>query len=222
MGKPIFRFAPSPNGYLHLGHALSALINRQMADEASGALFLRVDDIDLTRARPEFEAAIVEDLMWLGMEFDGEIRRQSDNIEDYRSALDVLRDEGLAYPAFMSRGDIRGHVADFESAGMDWPRDPEGTPIYPGSDRHLSETERRRRIDDGAAFAWRLDMEAALLRRPASLEWKESGCGPNGETGRVAFNPGRWGDVILGRQVRVFINSACLSDFLSFWRGVVI
>ena len=200
MGKPIFRFAPSPNGYLHLGHALSALINRQMADEASGALFLRVDDIDLTRARPEFEAAIVEDLTWLGMEFDGEIRRQSDNIEDYRSALDVLRDEGLAYPAFMSRGDIRDHVADFESAGMDWPRDPEGTPIYPGSDRHLSETERRRRIDDGAAFAWRLDMEAALLRRPASLEWKESGCGPNGETGRVAFNPGRWGDVILGRR----------------------
>ena len=91
MGKPIFRFAPSPNGYLHLGHALSALINRQMADEASGALFLRVDDIDLTRARPEFEAAIVEDLTWLGMEFDGEIRRQSDNIEDYRSAPDVLR-----------------------------------------------------------------------------------------------------------------------------------
>ena len=80
MGKPIFRFAPSPNGYLHLGHALSALINRQMADESSGALFLRVDNTDLTRARPEFEAAIVEDLMWLGMEFDGEIRRQSDNI----------------------------------------------------------------------------------------------------------------------------------------------
>ncbi len=91
MGKPIFRFAPSPNGYLHLGHALSALINRQMADEASGALFLWVDNIDLTRARPEFEAAIVEDLMCLGMEFDGEIRRQSDNIEDYRSAPDVLR-----------------------------------------------------------------------------------------------------------------------------------
>ena len=85
MGKPIFRFAPSPNGYLHLSHALSALINRQMADEASGALFLRVDDIDLTRARPEFEAAIVEDLMWLGMEFDGEIRRQSDNIAACRS-----------------------------------------------------------------------------------------------------------------------------------------
>lgn len=200
MNARIFRFAPSPNGYLHLGHALSALINRRLADEADGLLLLRIDDIDLDRARPEFEHAIIEDLAWLGIRFDGDIRRQSDHLGDYDAALDALAEEGLIYPAFMSRGDIRRHIADAEAAGEPWPRDPDGAPLYPGIDRHLDETERQRRIDGGAPFAWRLDMEAAATRVRGALSWREDGDGPDGETGRVSVDPKRWGDVVLARR----------------------
>lgn len=200
MSDPAFRFAPSPNGYLHLGHAYSALLNRRMADEQGGSMLLRIDDIDLTRARPEYERAIIEDLTWLGVAIDGEIRRQSDHLSDYRSALETLRDEGLAYPAFMSRADIRDAVAEAEAGGQAWPRDPDGAPHYPGDDRHLSEDEVRRRIDDGAPHSWRLDMAAALSRVGSSLCWSESGSGPGGETGIVAADAGCWGDVVLARR----------------------
>lgn len=200
MAQPIFRFAPSPNGYLHLGHALSALENKKLASEAAGDLLLRIDDIDLSRARPEFEAAISEDLAWLGIEFDGPVRRQSDHLSDYQSALDTLKDEGLAYPAFMSRADIRDHVSAAESAGDAWPRDPDGAPHYPGADRELDESERQLRIAAGAPYTWRLDMAAALSRVSTPIDWLESGSGPNGETGQVMANPGLWGDAILARR----------------------
>lgn len=200
MSGQIFRFAPSPNGYLHLGHILSALINRRLADEVDGLLLLRIDDIDSGRARPEFEQAIIEDLQWTEIAFDGEIRRQSDHLGDYEDALSALRDEYLVYPAFMSRADIRDHVADIEARGKAWPRDPDGVPLYPGVDKHLSEAERSRRIDDGAPFAWRLDMKAATDRLKGSLFWDEEGSGPDGEAGAVSANPQQWGDVVLARS----------------------
>lgn len=200
MDQPIFRFAPSPNGYLHLGHALSALENKRLAGQTAGDLLLRIDDIDLSRARPEFETAILEDLSWLGIEFDGAIRRQSDHISEYQSVLDTLKDEGLAYPAFMSRADIRDHVSAAEAAGDAWPRDPDGAPHYPGTDRELEESERLHRISAGAPYTWRLDMAAALSRVSTPVYWQESGAGPKGETGEVTAAPSRWGDAILARR----------------------
>ncbi len=200
MEKPIFRFAPSPNGYLHLGHALSALENKRLAEQTAGSLLLRIDDIDLSRARPEFELAISEDLAWLGIEFDGPTRRQSDHLTDYQEALDTLKDEGLAYPAFMSRAEIRDHVSAAEAAGDSWPRDPDGAPHYPGVDRELEESERIVRIAAGAPYSWRLDMAAALSRVSTPIHWLESGAGPNGETGQVVANPNLWGDAILARR----------------------
>lgn len=200
MSSAIFRFAPSPNGYLHLGHALSALINRRMADQVGGELLLRIDDIDLARARPEFERAIIEDLEWLGIGFSSHVRRQSDCLADYRSALDSLRDDELVYPAFMSRTDVRNHITDQELNGQDWPRDPDGAPLYPGLDKKLSEKERRRRIEDGAAYSWRLDMEAVVDRLGIRLSWQEEGHGPEGQTGCVGASPQQWGDVVLARR----------------------
>src|SRR5262245_2447858 len=104
--QPVFRFAPSPNGYLHLGHALSALLNLDFARAAGGRLLLRIEDIDLARCRPEFEAAIYEDLAWLGIIWETPVRRQSEHLDDYRAALTQLSEAGLVYPSFESRGEI--------------------------------------------------------------------------------------------------------------------
>lgn len=128
---PVFRFAPSPNGELHLGHALSALINADMARAAGGRLLLRIEDIDVTRCTPEFEAAIFRDLEWLGLEWERPVRRQSEHFAEYEQILKRLIEEGLAYPAFMSRGEIRAHIAAYEAKGLRWPRDPDGVPLYP-------------------------------------------------------------------------------------------
>src|SRR5690606_17142766 len=118
---------------------------------------------------------------------------------DYREALDRLIDAEIVYPAFMSRGDIRAHIAEAEAHGKPWPRDPDGAPLYPAIDKRLSMRERRRRIDAGAPYAWRLDMEAAarIVRLP--LFWEEAGEGPEGETGAVEARPEAWGDVVVAR-----------------------
>src|SRR5262245_38068422 len=141
MPRPVFRFAPSPNGYLHLGHALSWLINAEMARATDGRLLLRIEDIDATRCRPEFEAAIYEDLGWLGVTWDDEVRRQSEHLDDYRAALARLDRAGLIYPAFESRGKIARLVAQHETHAP-WPRDPDGAPLYPGAARSLPAAER--------------------------------------------------------------------------------
>ena len=122
---PVFRFAPSPNGYLHLGHALSALLNADRARGLSGRLLLRIEDIDATRCRPEYEAAIHEDLGWLGLSFEQPVRRQSEHYDDYRAALAKLEAQGLLYPSFESRAEIARLVAERE-AQRPWPRDPDG------------------------------------------------------------------------------------------------
>jgi glutamyl-Q tRNA(Asp) synthetase len=196
---PVFRFAPSPNGYLHLGHALSALLNFDLGHKRGGRLLLRIEDIDTARCRPEYEAAIFEDLAWLGMSWEAPVRRQSDQLADYRAALDRLSAAGLVYPAFESRAEIAQMVAQREAEGGRWPRDPDGAPVYPGDAKLMSETARKRLLDAGAPFALRLDMAAACARA-GELAWTELGHGPNGESGRVIAQPLAWGDVILARK----------------------
>jgi glutamyl-Q tRNA(Asp) synthetase len=194
----VTRFAPSPTGYLHLGHAFSALSAFAAARAAGGRFLLRIEDIDQGRARPEFESAIYEDLAWLGLEWETPVRRQSEHLASYREAVEKLSARDLVYPAFESRAEIAKLVAQREAAGA-WPRDPDGTPLYPGTAKSLASDQRRRLIDRGAPYALRLDM-AAALGRAGALGWSEHGGGPGGETGQISARPERWGDVILARK----------------------
>jgi glutamyl-Q tRNA(Asp) synthetase len=197
-GPPVFRFAPSPNGFLHLGHALSALLNFEAARASGGRFLLRIEDIDAARCRPEFESAIYEDLAWLGIAWEEPVRRQSAHMADYSAALQRLEQDGLLYPAFESRAEIARLVAEREQRES-WPRDPDGAPLYPGHASQRPATERRALIDSGAAYALRLDTVAAQARCGA-LSWHEEGVGPDGETGEIAVRPEQWGDVILARK----------------------
>jgi len=196
MTRPVFRFAPSPNGYLHLGHALSAMINSDMAHAAGGRLLLRIEDIDATRCRAEYEAAIIEDLDWLGLTFEPQVRRQSEHFAAYRQAIETLQHHGLVYPSFESRREIAQLVA---ARAASWPRDPDGAPLYPGSAKTMSPKERERRVAAGEPYALRLDMAAAIARC-GPLTWSETGSGPAGDSGTVPAAPQAWGDVVLGRK----------------------
>ncbi|TMU88845.1 tRNA glutamyl-Q(34) synthetase GluQRS [Brucella haematophila] len=200
MTRPVFRFAPSPNGQLHLGHAYSALLNARMANEIDGRFLLRMEDIDTARCTPELEQGIYDDLHWLGLSWEKPVRRQSEHFGEYRNALTKLADKGLVYPAFLSRGEVRERIGEAHAKGKDWPSDPDGTPLYPSGERNLSEKERLERIVSGVAYAWRLDMEKALAAAGEPLFWEESGTGPDGETGRIAADPAKWGDVIIARK----------------------
>jgi len=197
MPRPVFRFAPSPNGLLHLGHALSALLNFELARNAGGRLLLRIEDIDPTRCRPEFETVIYQDLAWLGIEWEEPVHRQSEHFDAYRAALEGLERAGLVYPAFESRGEIARLVAARTGSGRTpWPSDPDGAPLYPGTARTLAPGERARRRES-EPFSLRLDLEQALARVARPLSWTESG----EDTPRpVTARPERWGDVILGRK----------------------
>jgi glutamyl-Q tRNA(Asp) synthetase len=195
---PVFRFAPSPNGYLHLGHAYSALLNFDLARRSGGRFLLRIEDIDPTRCRSEFEAAIYEDLAWLGIAWERPVRRQSAHLSDYRTALDKLSALGLVYPAFESRAEIARQVAAREARGP-WPRDPDGASLYPGSARLLTQDERARLLESGMPYALRLDMAEAIARA-GGLSVIEQGAGPEGETGAVLARPQAWGDVMIARK----------------------
>src|SRR5579864_2686571 len=177
-GGGIFRFAPSPNGYLHLGHALSALLNADMAAAVGGRLLLRIEDIDETRCRPEYETAIYEDLAWLGIGWEQPVRRQSEHYENYRAALAKLDSLGLIYPSFESRAEIARTAAG---------TDPDGAPLYSGAAKSLSRAERERRIASEQPYALRLDMQAAAASA-GPLSWNETG------QGEVAAKPELWGD----------------------------
>jgi glutamyl-Q tRNA(Asp) synthetase len=201
---PTFRFAPSPNGHLHLGHALSALLNADLARAAGGRLLVRIEDIDASRCRPQYEAAIHEDLAWLGLAWETPVRRQSEHFAAYRAALDRLDALGVLYPAFESRAEIVRRVAERErEQGTPWPRDPDGAPLYPGDAKTLPAAERAARIARGDPHVLRLDLAAALARlgpEAERLAWDEQGEGPDGETGRVTARPELWGDVVLARR----------------------
>ncbi len=200
-GRPmrsVYRFAPSPNGPLHLGHAYSALLNFELARASGGRFLLRIEDIDKARCRPEYEAAIYDDLAWLGIAWEQPVRRQSEHFEEYRRALATLSEQGLVYPSFESRAEIAKLVAERDARGA-WPRDPDGAPLYPGNAGQLSADERARRIESGVPYALRLDMEAAIARA-GDLAWDERGEGPQGERGRIVASPRAWGDVIVARK----------------------
>lgn len=192
----VFRFAPSPNGYLHLGHALSALLNRQLAQAVGGRVLLRIEDIDTARCTPLLEAAMLEDLHWIGFAHEEPPRRQSEHFGEYAAALARLQSMGLVYEAFLTRAEIRSFVAGLEAQGKSWPRDPDGAPLYPGDAALLDEAEIARRRASGAPFALRLDMRKAVNLLKAPLFWQEEGA----VTGTVAADPLAWGDVILARK----------------------
>jgi glutamyl-Q tRNA(Asp) synthetase len=200
MSAPVLRFAPSPNGYLHLGHAYSALINAAMAREAGGRFLLRIEDIDTTRCRPEYEAAIFEDLHWLGLSWEDPVRRQSRHLAAYAEALAQLSARGLVYPSFESRAEIAALVAA-RDASASWPCDPDGAPLYPGTAKALTPAERKRRMAAGEPYALRLDMAAALdATTGVAITWRETGAGPRGESGLIVGDPREWGDVVLARK----------------------
>lgn len=185
----VTRFAPSPTGYLHLGHAHAALFAWHAARDAGGHFLLRIEDIDPGRCKPEFAAAIVEDLAWLGVDWDGEVWVQSARVEQYRATLDVLSARGLLYPCFCTRGDIAREIAGSAAA----PQGPDG-PLYPGTCRRLSADERASRIARAEAHALRLDMGAAIARLDAPLTFTERG------QGRLRCDPARFGDIVLARK----------------------
>ncbi|HVH78460.1 MAG TPA: tRNA glutamyl-Q(34) synthetase GluQRS [Stellaceae bacterium] len=183
----VTRFAPSPTGHLHLGHVRSAWEGWCAARKAGGRFLLRIEDIDQGRCRAEFDTAIREDLIWLGLDWDGEVRRQSEHFDDYRTAIDRLAADALLYPCFCTRKEIRAEIARAGGA----PQGDEG-PIYPGACKRLSASERAERIASGADYALRLDVATALART-GPLQWGESGrC--------IQANPAALGDVVLARK----------------------
>ena len=186
----VTRFAPSPTGLLHLGHAFAAL----RAAEAGNRFLLRIEDIDTARAREEFVTAIFEDLTWLGLRWEEPVLRQSTRFEAYRAALARLEADGLLYPCFCTRKEIAEEIARASEA----PHGPEG-PLYPGTCRHLSTTERARKLASGASYALRLDA-AKAADLAGELEFLEQGAGPNGEHGIIAVKPMLFGDVVLARK----------------------
>jgi glutamyl-Q tRNA(Asp) synthetase len=198
MYSRILRFAPSPNGYLHLGHAYSALLNHDLAREYGGRLLLRIEDIDPTRCRPDYEEAIYEDLHWLGVSWQQPVRRQSDHFADYAAALAQLETQSLLYPSFESRSELNAMVAELDRQGG-WPRDPDGAPIYSGRARKMAAAERDRRRAAGEPFALRLVMDRAVARAGV-LTWTETGAGPRGQTGLITAAPQIWGDAVLARK----------------------
>ncbi|MBV9835537.1 MAG: tRNA glutamyl-Q(34) synthetase GluQRS, partial [Alphaproteobacteria bacterium] len=156
MSSVVSRFAPSPTGYLHLGHAFSALTAWHAARDVGGRFLLRIEDIDIRRCKAAFTEAILDDLAWLGIDWDGEVRRQSQHFDDYGSALDRLSDMGLVYPCFCTRAEIAHEIARAGEAQ----HGPDG-PLYPRTCRALSLEEGMRRIDVGDSYALRLDVTKA-------------------------------------------------------------
>jgi len=183
------RFAPSPTGFLHRGHAFSALTAFQAAQEAGGRFVLRIEDIDATRSRPDYEAAILEDLAWLGLAWEQPVRRQSEHLANYHAAIDALRERGLVYRCFKTRKELDIGRAPHEAA----------VPYRGGP---LPEAEEAERLARGEAFAWRLSLDAAqaTLGGFEDLSFVEEGAGPDGETGLIKARPETAGDIVLARK----------------------
>jgi glutamyl-Q tRNA(Asp) synthetase len=187
----VTRFAPSPTGWLHRGHAYSAMQAYQAAQAAGGRFLLRIEDIDVTRCRSEFEAAILEDLAWLGLSWDGPVRRQSEHLADYEAALEQLRAQGLLYRCFRTRKEVAQAVASAPHGAMETFRSAP-----------LPAAEEAGRLARDEPFAWRLSLDAAEARlgHLGRLTFHEEGTGPAGETGDIQVRPDLGGDVILARK----------------------
>lgn len=197
MNKPVFRFAPSPNGHLHLGHAYSALLNLKMARESGGKILLRLEDIDTTRCTPQLESQMLRDLEWIGFEWDEEPRRQSEHFDTYQEALKTLQSRELVYPATLSRTEIKKYAASHAHNNDHWPTDPDGAPLYPGTERELDSGKQEEILNSEKPFAMRLDIKKALQSFGKDIAWKET---RSGETKTIMANPQAWGDVILARK----------------------
>lgn len=190
MQKPVLRFAPSPNGLLHLGHAYSALFTAMWAENMGGRFLLRIEDTDITRSKPEFTEAIFEDLHWLGLEWETPVMRQSERFDEYAAQADRLKRRDLLYPCFCSRA---------EMAAVSTGTDPDGAPLYPGTCRHLSQAEVRQRFAEGRDVQWRLKTDAAMDLTGA-LPYTVAGPTPIDRPQIRYARPERWGDVILQRK----------------------
>jgi len=197
---PIVRFAPSPNGHLHLGHALSAILNAQAAETGRGRFLIRIDDLDQSRARPEFKQAIFEDLSWLGLHWDPEVRRESHHLAEYGAALQRLTDMGLVRRSVASRREIAEAAAAAQEAGAPWRRDPDGGWHVPPDEAFLPAATIAERVAANGPATLRLRMVDALARLDEPLVFHETGLGPDGETGRIKADPSIWGDIVLGRS----------------------
>jgi glutamyl-Q tRNA(Asp) synthetase len=192
------RFAPSPTGYLHKGHAFSALTAFKAAEAEGGRFILRIEDIDSTRVRPEYDAAILEDLRWLGLRWEEPVRRQSQHLGDYHAALGRLRDAGLVYRCFRTRKEVLDEIGRAPHGPGEGPEHQ----VFRGAP--LPEAEEARRLAAGEPFAWRLSLDAARSALGedawAGLGFLEEGEGPNGERGRLRARPELAGDVVLARK----------------------
>lgn len=191
------RFAPSPNGYLHLGHAYSSLVNAHFAKLFDGQLLLRMENIDTSRCTLFYEQAILADLEWLGIKFEHPYRRQSEHFNDYQNALEKLISLGVVYPAFMTRGEVREKMETAKHNSIKWPIDPDGTPLYPTDERYLETTKTMEWISNGRPFTWRLNVDLALKRYGKNLHWEEF---EDNAVKTVKANPKLWGDVIIARK----------------------
>jgi glutamyl-Q tRNA(Asp) synthetase len=190
------RFAPSPTGGLHLGHAWSAQIAHAAARSTGGRFLLRIEDIDTGRCRPEYSAQIIDELSWLGLDWDGPVRYQSLRMAAYRSEMAALIARGLTYPCFCTRGEIAEEIARMRSA----PQGPDG-PLYPGICRRLDERTRAARLAAGTPHAIRLDISACLRTLTTAPDgFLETGQGPGGESGLIPLQPDMLGDIVLGRR----------------------
>lgn len=187
----VTRFAPSPTGALHLGHAFAAWTAWRTAREAGGRFIVRIEDIDATRCKPEFEAAIFDDLAWLGLAWEVPVRRQSEHLADYRRALDSLERRGLLYPCFCTRAEIKVEIARAGAAPHLASESVE--PVYPGTCRALSQGEREERRARGVPFALRLNLDAAMAVA-GPLVWHDA------TRGSIEAKPELFGDVVLARK----------------------
>jgi glutamyl-Q tRNA(Asp) synthetase len=185
----VTRFAPSPTGLLHTGHAFSALFAYESARRSEGQFVLRIEDLDFTRCRPEFETALQEDLAWLGITWKLPVRRQSDHLSDFAAAADSLQQQGLLYPCFCTRKDIQQEINAVAAA----PHGPDG-PVYPGTCKHLSPSERDDRIAAGQPFALRLNLEEAIRITGSELKWRDI------TKGWQTARPEIFGDIVLIRK----------------------
>lgn len=206
---PLFRFAPSPNGWLHLGHAFSALTVFDRARAAQGRFILRIEDIDIGRTRAEYVEGIYQDLKWIGLSWENPVRRQSECFPAYEEALQCLRKMDLLYPCFATRKEIIDTITDGGIPLDRWPRDPDGGLVYPGIYKGISEPERSNLLWEGRSFAWRLDMSKAKALAEkingGPISFQESGPQnlptPTSRTHTICtITPERFGDVILARK----------------------
>lgn len=197
--QPVFRFAPSPNGFLHLGHAFSALTNDALARRLRGRFLLRIEDIDPQRSKQAYVAAIEEDLAWLGLAWEQPVLRQSRHLDDYEQALASLRARGLVYRCFCSRGNTARFVAAPEARGYAWPRDPDGAPLHAGPCAGLSDAEASARAAAGDLHVWRLRMGEAVAGLPGPVQVRAWDPRADSIRPRPA-DPMGWGDVVLARR----------------------